>query len=502
MKVKAKAGVLAKLLAIVTRAVPAKRPSVPLLSAVLIEAQKTENGAGVLKMSATDMEISIALGARAPVEEEGSVAVPARVLLDILKSLPDEEVLLASDGKTASVSRGKNAYELVAHDKPEEFPKLPAFPSPDASRNGSTDASPQAPAEEDTEEPDAEAETGVQGAPDGKAEADTRTETVFTVPTAQLVAATKSVFPAVSSNDQQPVLTGVFFSFDEGRATMAATDGYRLAVNEAKLEGSVGSAGTALIPGRALKELVKLCELGEEAVVALTENAAIFSVRGVVLSTRLIDGNYPAYQKLLPEASEQEFSVEAESLKGALRRVSLIAGRENPTAPVHLSFSRSASPEEPEEPGLLGEDPGESPGETADRPQGGGELTITVRGAVAGRATETVAADVPEGAGFASCFNPLHLLEGAEVIETEKIRFLVNEPQKPILMSGLANAAANAAAKPEGGIKNGEDRPGGFLYLAMPRRDPEAKAKAKSQSSATVHSEETAGPKEPKEEAG
>ncbi len=286
---------------------------------------------------------------------------------------------------------------------------------------------------------------------------------------------------------------------------MAATDGYRLAVNEAKLEGSVGSAGTALIPGRALKELVKLCELGEEAVVALTENAAIFSVRGVVLSTRLIDGNYPAYQKLLPDTSEQEFSVEAESLKGALRRVSLIAGRENPPAPVHLSFSRPASrgeSEKPEEPGLLDANPGAPTGERQDKRQdehqNEGELTITVRGAVTGRATETVAADVPEGTGFASCFNPLHLLEGAEVIETEKIRFLVNEPQKPILMSGLANAAANAAAKPEGGIKNGEDRPGGFLYLAMPRRE----AKAESQSSATVHSEETEGPKEPKEEAG
>jgi hypothetical protein len=198
-------------------------------------------------------------------------------------------------------------------------------------------------------------------------------------------------------------------------------------------------------------------------------------------------------------------------LKGALRRVSLIAGRENPPAPVHLSFSRPASPgesEKPEEAGLLDANPGTPADERQNEHQNEGELTITVRGAVAGRATETVAADVPEGTGFASCFNPLHLLEGAEVIETEKIRFLVNEPQKPILISGLANAAANAAAKPaakpEGGIKNGEDRPGGFLYLAMPRRDPEAKAKAeaKSQSSATVHSEETEGSKEPKEEAG
>ena len=483
MKVKAKAGVLAKLLAIVARAVPVKRTAVPILSAVLIEAKD-----GVLKMSATDMEISIALGARAPVEEEGSVAVPARVLLDILKSLPDEEVLLSADGKTASVSRGKNAYELVAHDNPDAFPKLPAFPlqrfpSPNKPQNGSSEASAATPAQE--------ANAGSLANAGENAGADAGT--VFSVPTAQLVAAVKSVFPAVSSDDQRPVLTGVFFSFDEGRATMAATDGYRLAVNEAKLEGAVGTAGTALIPGRALKELVKLCELGEEANVALTENAAIFSVRGVVLSTRLIDGNYPAYQKLLPEASEHEFAVEAESLRGALRRVGLIAGRENPPAPVQLSFSRPGKSDEPK---LLEESAGESPGETTgERSESGavagerqgdgqsGELTITVKGAVAGRATETVAADVPEDTEFASCFNPLHLLEGAEVIEAEKIRFLVNDPQKPVLISG--------PVEPEENAKNGNDRLGRFVYLAMPRRDPEAEAQAKAEASPTAQAGKT-----------
>ena len=311
------------------------------------------------------------------------------------------------------------------------------------------------------------------------------------MPTAQLVAAVKSVFPAVSSDDQRPVLTGVFFSFDEGQATMAATDGYRLAVNETKLEGAVGAAGTALIPGRALKELVKLCELGEEANVALTENAAIFSVRGVVLSTRLIDGNYPAYEKLLPETSEQEFTVEAESLKGALRRVSLIAGREDPPAPVRLSFSRPASPQKTEEPDLLGNSPGESPGEAGDGQSG--ELTITVKGAVAGRATETVTADVPEGSEFASCFNPFHLLEGAEVVEAEKIRFLVNEPQKPVLISGPAKPGQS-----RDNARNGEDRPGRFVYLAMPRRDPEAETGTKAEAKAGEANEL----EEPKKEAG
>ena len=486
MKVKAKAGILSKLLSIVARAVPAKRTAVPILSAVLIEAKD-----GVLKMSATDMEISIALGARAPVEEEGSVAVPARVLLDILKSLPDEEVLLAADGKTASVSRGKNAYELVAHDNPDAFPKLPAFPSPNKPQNGSSEASAATSAQE------ANAGSVANAGEDAAADAGTDAGTVFSVPTVQLVAAVKSVFPAVSSDDQRPVLTGVFFSFDEGRATMAATDGYRLAVNEAKLKGAVGAAGTALIPGRALRELVKLCELGEEAGVALTENAAIFSVRGVVLSTRLIDGNYPAYEKLLPEASEREFSVEAESLKGALRRVSHIAGRENPPAPVQLSFSRMPKPEKSGEPALLGADSDGSADKTAGGQEGDGELTITVKGAVAGRATETVAADVPGGVEFASCFNPLHLLEGAEVIEAEKIRFLVNDPQKPVLLSGQTEPGQSRDDA------ENEDRPGRFVYLAMPRRDPEAETKAESSPTSEASPTAQAGESnESEEEAG
>ena len=420
MKVKAKAGVLARLLQIVARAAPGKRPAVPLFSAVLVEAKE-----GVLSMSATDGEISMTLGARAPVEEEGRAAVPARVLLDILKSLPDEEVLLSADGSAATVSRGKNAYELVAFGNPGEFPTRPLFPAAGA-------------------------------AADGK---DAR---VFSVPAADLAGAIGRVAPCASDDQRRPVLTGVFFSFSDAGAAMVATDGFRLALDRVPLRGgSVGvppASGTALVPGRALMEAARLCELGEEVAVALTENHALFSVRGVVLSSRLIDGTYPDYRRLLPGSSDREFVVEAKALRDSLGRANLIASRQEPPAPVRLAFAGTG------EAGTLA---------------GEGNLTVSVRGAKAGKATETIPAEVPEGGAFESCYNPRVLMDGANAIGGEKVRFLANGPLEQVLMGGHEGTPQPADGEPGKGAA-----PGGFLYMAMPVRDPSAETDAETNAEA------------------
>ena len=449
MKVKANAGTLSKLLQIVVRAVPAKRPTVPLLAAVLMEAKD-----GVLTMGATDTEISMTLGARAPIEEEGRAAIPARVLLEILRSLPREEVLLEADGKTATVSRGKNAYELVAFGNPDEFPRLPEFPA----------------------QADTDGGSGGPEAPSGGNK--TR---IFSVPTARLAAAVARVAACVSDDERRPVLTGVLLSFAErGAATMVATDGFRLALDEADLGGNGDAAGAAHIPRPARKEVARRCELGDEAHVALTENAAIFSVRGVVLCTRLIDGDYPDYRKLLPDSCQREFAVEAGALRDSLGRVNLIAGRQEPPAAVKLAFSRG------------GEDGAHTPSGVPGLSNG--ELTVSVRGAEAGRATETIGADVPEGESFEACFNPSSLLDGANAVEADKIRFLVDDPLKPILLSGPAQPREGDGGEKENGRAaqtgasdtptapvNGGQRTCEFLYMAMPVRDPaEAQAEAKA----------------------
>jgi DNA polymerase-3 subunit beta len=282
VKIKTNAGVLSSLLQIVVRAVSG-RSTIQLLSAVLFEAKD-----GVLKMSATDMEMSISLAAQAPIQEEGRVAIPARVLLDIAKSLPEGELAIEADDKKATLSHGKNSYDLRVYD-PKDYPKLPAFPAGEDAR--------------------------------------------FAVPAKPLAGAVRKVLPSVSKDDTRPVLTGVLVSFEGGKERMVSTDSYRLSINEVELGGSPKEPGQAIIPGRALKEVARLSELAETVEVALTENAALFRLKGIVVGTRLIDGSFPEYERLLPGSFAEEFAVDAGVLKDSLKRVNLFAARQHPPDP-------------------------------------------------------------------------------------------------------------------------------------------------------------------------
>jgi DNA polymerase-3 subunit beta len=427
VKIKAQAGVLAKLLQIVTRAV-SNRSTIQLLSAVLFEAK-----GGLLKMSATDMELSISVAGRTEIEEEGRTAIPARVLLEVVRSLPDGEISLRAEDGKASLAHGNNLYGFRTYD-PKDFPVPAAFPS---GADGS-------------------------GAPS------------FAVPIADLADTVQKVLPCVSKDEQRPVLTGVLVSFEDGRVRMVATDAYRMAMNAASLEGAPAQAGRAIIPGRALKEVARLSELAKEVRVALTENAAMFNVGGVTLSTRLIDGNYPEYRRMLPNAFAEEFSVDRAALLDSLKRVNLFAGRQTPPVPIRLSFSH---------------------------PEGtltGGELSVSVESSETGGAVEKVAAEVEEGKEFAACFNPQYLLDGAASVPAKRVLFRLNDPQKPAVLcdgdapEGTAPAGdTDAKPGPQKEEKEGEgagagsetstttttttnavlDAPG-FSYLIMPMRDP------------------------------
>jgi hypothetical protein len=201
VKIKAQAGVLAKLLQIVTRAV-SNRSTIQLLSAVLFEAK-----GGLLKMSATDMELSISVAGRTEIEREGRTAIPARVLLEVVRSLPDGEISLEAEDGKATLAHQKNVYDFRTYD-PKDFPVPQAFPS---GAEGS-------------------------GAPS------------FAVPIADLADTVQKVLPCVSKDEQRPVLTGVLVSFEDGRVRMVATDAYRMAMNAASLEGAPAQAGRAIIP--------------------------------------------------------------------------------------------------------------------------------------------------------------------------------------------------------------------------------------------------------------
>jgi DNA polymerase III subunit beta len=364
-----------KKLALVSRGVSA-RSTIQLLGGILLEA-----GDGVVKLSATDMEISIQTSSPAEVEEEGRVVIPARIFNDIVRSLPGGSLSLEHDdsGGTVRLAAGENEYRIRTY-AADDFPQLPGF--------------------------DAEA--------------------AFTMSGDLLVETVEKVSRSYSRDETRPVLTGILISFEENRVRMVTTDSYRLSIKETELATTAFEGSReAIIPARAMQEVARIfgSEGEDEVEVSLSENQALFRIGDVLFGTRLIDGNFPEYRRLLPTTFEREISVNREDLMGTLRRVNLFAQRQTPPVPVSLSFSS-------------------------------GSVEVIVRNGEVGEAHERLPATSEDD--FLISFNPGYLLDGVSAIDTEKVVFKLNEALKPgLIVPGV----------------DGEEEPD-FLYLIMPMRDP------------------------------
>ncbi len=407
MKIRSTSRMLAALMEVVARAVSG-RSTVPILQAVLLEARE-----GIITLSATDTEISMRASAAATVEEEGLAAIPARLLLRYVKSLPEGEIELTcseSEGKATLLS-GKSAVELRSYPA-RDFPSLPSFPE------GETES--------------------------------------FEVHAPALARAAGKVLPFVSKDKSRPVLTGVLVAFSDGSVCMVATDSYRLGMCDERLDGAPEGAGSALVPARSLKEAARLAELaGEEGRVgvALAGNAAFFRGRGVTLSTRLIEGTFPEYTRLMPERFEKSFHANRGELLDALKRARLVAASstQNPPVPVRLAFSP------PGEAGTLG----------------GGELTISLSAKETGASTEAVPAEVPEGEAFEASFNPDYLTDAISSLTSERVALRFNDPMKPAVVEAYAETEKESSREDGAGDAGAQTNgAAGHLCLIMPMRDP------------------------------
>jgi len=364
-------------LALVSRGVSA-RSTIQLLGGILLEAAD-----GALRLSATDMEISVQTSSPAEVEEEGRVVIPARIFNDIVRALPAGSFALEHDdsGGTVRLAAGENEYRIRTY-AADDFPQLPGF--------------------------DAEAAFRMSGE--------------------VLVETVEKVSRSYSRDETRPVLTGILISFEENRVRMVTTDSYRLSIKETELATTAFEGSReAIIPARAMQEVSRIFSGSEEeeVEVSLSENQALFRVGDVLFGTRLIDGNFPEYRRLLPTTFEREISVSREELMRTLRRVNLFAQRQTPPVPVSLSFSEGA-------------------------------VEVIVRNGEVGEAHERLEATSEDD--FLISFNPGYLLDGVSAVDTEKVVFKLNEALKP----GLIVPGEN------GGTGEEPD----FLYLIMPMRDP------------------------------
>jgi DNA polymerase-3 subunit beta len=278
---------LAGKLATAARVASAKS-TIQILSHVLLRAED-----GRCELAATDMELSLRVPVEATAEEPGAVVLP-RLAGDIVRSMADGPVTLEhrTNEGIVQITGGGSSFSLnclQAHD----FPELPAD-------EGSG----------------------------------------LTLPSEPLTEAIDRVARAASRDETRPVLTGVLLRLAPEGMTMVATDSYRLAVRSTPLESPPSEPREAIVPARALAEVSRLAAAKAESVeIVLTESQALFRVGDVRLTSRIIEGQFPDYRQLVPDAFEHEVAFDRAELLGVLTRIGVLAQR---NTPVRLAFDDGA----------------------------------------------------------------------------------------------------------------------------------------------------------------
>jgi DNA polymerase-3 subunit beta len=342
------------------------RSAIQTLSGVLLTAE-----AGAAELQATDTELGIRAGIEASIERDGAVVVPGRLLLDVARSLPADSVTIEyrASEQDVEVKSGSATFHLRTLPL-EDFPKLPAA-----------------------------------------------TDSTLSVPAAAFIETVDRVARSASRDETRPHLTGVLVTASGNTLRMVATDSYRLSVKETQLDAALSGELEVNVPARTLQELSRIAAAaGADAIsVSALENQVVFTVGDVVLSSRLVEGRFPNYQQLLPEAYEHELRVDRGELLEVVRRVSLLAQK---NAPLKLAF-------------------------------GEGQLEVSAQTPDIGEASESL--PVPfNGEPLAIGFNPEFFRDGLDSAETDEIVLKLISPLRP----GL--------------IQSGAD--GGFIYLVMPIR--------------------------------
>ncbi|HET6439317.1 MAG TPA: DNA polymerase III subunit beta [Anaeromyxobacter sp.] len=259
-----------------------KKSTMPILSHVLIEARK----AGLLVVSATDLDLAISSEHACEVLKEGSLAVSARHLYEIVRALPEADVTLKrAQNNYLELKSGSAEFRIVGLPA-EDFPALPRF----------------------DKVPFADVEPAV------------------------LLEMIERTFFAVSTDETRYNLNGVYFEPGQASLRLVATDGHRLSLAERPLEAGFGLKRGVILPKKGLGELKKLlaeaAESGEEkplAKLGFLENSAIYRRPGVVLVMRLIEGLFPDYKQVIPKAGEKVVKISRSRFSDTLRRISLLS---------------------------------------------------------------------------------------------------------------------------------------------------------------------------------
>ena len=261
------------------------KPAVPVLNNVLIKADT-----GKVLLTTTNLDLGIRCAIRAEVEEEGEITLPVRKLAAIVNSMPQQEISFeSSDGQTARIRSGTSGFRLNGL-KADDFPAFPNFVN-----HHSYELAPQ-----------------------------------------ELSNMLKSVSYAQSTDENRYILNSVFFNFSEGKLTLVATDGRRLALISRDMKIDREDESSIILPAKTVAELEKLLSQGKLVKISFNDRQVAFDIDvgeesekngltdSIKLVSKIVEGSYPNYKQVIPKEAEHRIKVERELMLEIVQRVSLV----------------------------------------------------------------------------------------------------------------------------------------------------------------------------------
>ena len=368
-------------LSLTSRAVPS-RPTHPVLANVLLQADAETNQ---VSLTAFDLSLGIRTSFSAEVTVGGAIALPAKLLNDITSRLSEGEITLedepvnpaSGEGLIVTFTPASGRYQVRAMGA-EEFPELPIIENAQA----------------------------------------------LHLPVAGLIEGLRGTLFATSADETKQVLTGVHLKFLQDGLEFAATDGHRLAVvettNENPKDDNFETELEVTVPSKALRELERILvhNLSSEEPVALyvDQGQVIFEWQNQRLTSRTLDGQYPAYRQLIPRQFEREVTLDRRQFLNSLERIAVFSDQKNNIVKINID-------------------------------SGMGEITLSVEAQDVGSGKESMEAQI-SGEDIVIAFNVKYLLEGLKALPGSEILMQLNQALTPVIFTPLSGVKMTYLAMP------------------------------------------------------
>lgn len=340
------------------------KATMPILSNVLIEAEKDQ-----ISLTTTNLDLGIRCKIKAEVKETGAVTLPVKRLAGIVRELPNLDVVFdGAANHQVKLTSGGSTFRIMGIGK-EEFPPLPEFGE----------------------------------------------DHVYSLDQADLSLMLKSVAYAQSTDESRYILNGVYFNFRDGKLSLVATDGRRLALLSKDIPTPESAGGAIILPAKTVAELTRLLDKGALVKINFNDRRAAFQIATdkdtsglidhIYLYSKVVEGNYPNYQQVIPKETHQRIKLERELLLQCVHRAALVCSEKANSVKMKLSSNL---------------------------------LELTAQSPDFGEAHESMAISY-SGPELQVAFNPAFLIDPLRALTKDEVFFEVKDEVSPGVFKTLEN---------------------------------------------------------------